>query len=804
MIYKGQFNNVDDQLISVYIGTSGADILNIANQQVTTLLLTDNPVTINSESEGLFTPIKANSCTIRLLTNTIYEDIYSSTAQGSPVLVKNEDTILFYGYTTPNIYTQDYVGLDNLEIEAISALSTLKYFKFSGINRNTYTCWYDLIKACLTKAGYYSKFYFPDNFNYENRTDLREPLLKVLHQFEQNFYDDDEEKTPWTYEDILTEFCKFMGVSLVIHNAEIYFIDYEYTGSSYYLYNLTNDSVSKVTLSDSYTITADSYKETGATISFDETYNKISIKDNLFEVEDVIPDLMENLVNQNTDSNKHYESTTVIDDKNYTLINAFFKSNQWYNYQGKLATDGSGNIIIESPEITPDSISSLWSASFWQKVADYPTEEEPSALDWTTYFTMYNNGVINTSRYICQTYPINDINLICNGGYFILNMDYKLSGDYKANNCLKSSSQTYSATSYGTGFNDTLFPCRLYIGDYYYDGEGWVHKREYQRKLNKGYYADTTQLQEETRKPTPTWYKYKDSEGDWKFTNNKAVWDAATTEKKSGTYKSWQHVYFIGSASSTYDDGTRIYIDEDYYHECVLQDRFYLAHKNKEGDKIFDEVKSLTNTVSWRMNIADSQDGIAIKLPNFLLNGKLRFELFGSNELGTYPNYLTNGSSILCKAVHVKTLQLLYKASDNVVSIFDNSVNTEDVIYTNVINDGYINEWSDLEIRVTTQLDNRVTSYSSIILKTLSSDTATFCYNILDKQLGKYQIQENNLVEKYFNHYHSPKIILNASLENKLKPYTKVKERLMNKTLNLDSYELDLRNDILRVKLIEY
>ena len=144
----------------------------------------------------------------------------------------------------------------------------------------------------------------------------------------------------------------------------------------------------------------------------------------------------------------------------------------------------------------------------------------------------------------------------------------------------------------------------MYIGDYFYDGEKWVHKNEFLRKQNKGYYAET--VWEETRDPKPTWYKYKDSDGDWKFTNNKAEWDAATTEKESGTYKSWQHVYFIGSAGSTYDDGTRIYIDEDYYHECVLQDRFYLIHINEEGDKIFDEMKSLTNTVSWRMNIADS------------------------------------------------------------------------------------------------------------------------------------------------------------------------------------------------------
>jgi len=31
-------------------------------------------------------------------------------------------------------------------------------------------------------------------------------------------------------------------------------------------------------------------------------------------------------------------------------------------------------------------------ASFWQKVAHYETDEEPSSLNWTTYFTMYDSG----------------------------------------------------------------------------------------------------------------------------------------------------------------------------------------------------------------------------------------------------------------------------------------------------------------------------------------------------------------------------------------------------------------------------
>jgi len=82
------------------------------------------------------------------------------------------------------------VGLDELEIEAISALSSLEYLRFSR-SGNSFSSWYDIIKVCLQKTGYYKYFYFPDNFNYENTEALAQPLLKVLYQFENNFFDDD-------------------------------------------------------------------------------------------------------------------------------------------------------------------------------------------------------------------------------------------------------------------------------------------------------------------------------------------------------------------------------------------------------------------------------------------------------------------------------------------------------------------------------------------------------------------------------------------------------------------------------------
>ena len=63
-----------------------------------------------------------------------------------------------------------------------------------------------------------------------------------------------------------------------------------------------------------------------------------------------------------------------------------------------------------------------------------------------------------------------------------------------------------------------------------------------------------------------------------------------------------------------------------------------MVHINKEGDKVFDEEKKLTNTVSYRFNLYDSTDGVAIKLPeDKILCGKINFELSTPNHLGVHP-----------------------------------------------------------------------------------------------------------------------------------------------------------------------
>ena len=789
MIYTGVYKNIDNENIVVTIR------IDDGNNYTEPLLLAENAVTVTSVSDSLFSPIKAQTATIRVLTNKIYSNIYSNTDKHGKVYITNQtkQNQIFRGYVTPNIYNQEYVGLDELEIEAVSAVSTLKHIKYKKVSN--IISWYGLIKTALSSVGY-DKFYIADSYTLENKDNF----LKELYQFEGNFFDNDEEKTAWTYYDILQEFCKYFCLSLVEFQGEVYFVDY-YNLNRYIEFNLKDDTYNKRLMLDKQTITADSYKGTGANISYDETYNKVAVKCNLYcndMEQNPIKD--EDLVNQNADQNKHYINTIDVDKVNYTYVSGFFNNDKWDNYNP------------DNIEVTPSNIKTLTNISLWQKEASYKTDEVPSSLNWETYLTAYNDGknpegesgtLARINFDIVRQKNINDV--ICNGGYFILNLDYKLSTSLYASECIKSGEYKYETKTYNYGIPDTKFPCKLQIGDYFYNGEKWSTYDDYNRKVAKGYFKDVFFMGTDTPR---SYYKYKDADGDWTFCLNKAEWDAlpegTVKETGSSAYNKNTHVnmlYWVNQGVGK--PPLRYYVDELFYNECILRDKFYIIHRNKEGDKIFDDIKRLKNTASWQMNIDESEDGVAIALPNFILSGKLIFSIQIPDVLGTYPQGRTKDVEQLpvVKAVHINKCNLVYKSSGATVDIFNLNKQEDDVVYTNIIDDNYVNEWDNLELKVNTQLDNKVTSYSSMLRKEI--DKYYFIDQVYDIKDSIYRIQEENIIMRYYRHFKTPKVILEACLRNTFTPLTEVIENNLKKLFVVDSYELDVDNNAVNIKLIE-
>lgn len=432
--------------------------------------------------------------------------------------------------------------------------------------------------------------------------------------------------------------------------------------------------------------------ESAGSISLGDVYNKVSVVANMNQITNLCPELLDDdkdIVNQNSDPNKYYISNRDIDGKNHTLLNSFFKSKENWGYL--IPSFSFIDIPAEGVEVSIDNVNDIYSGVVWQKYSDYTTEDgEPSSLSWKTcvsFLQAYN--MIGASRKTLLTLKNGEYSLF-KGGYFIINIAYKMSGSFLPNDIIKTSDEAYSNTKYGAGFDNTMVPCKLYIDDYYYDGEVWRNRKYYTDRVARGYYKSTNNLTYQGA----IWYRYKDGFGDWRFVT-KGEYDSTSGEKASGGYDDRNKVYAYR------ENGENIFVEKWYHDECVLKDGFYLVHINKENDKVFDDEKRLTNTVSYRFNLYDSTDGVAIKLPDDkILCGKIRFELSTPNHLGKYPMYRTDGGCHPCTAFHISDFTFKYTNNKVTYDIFNNAVDDSDVVYSNVINDNNVTEMDDIELLI--------------------------------------------------------------------------------------------------------
>ncbi len=199
------------------------------------------------------------------------------------------------------------------------------------------------------------------------------------------------------------------------------------------------------------------------------------------------------------------------------------------------------------------------------------------------------------------------------------------------------------------------------------------------------------------------------------------------------------------------------------------------------------------------MKLLDSEDGVAIKLPDKVLYGELKFDLYPNNYLGCGGDITEGLYSAKCKAFHISELNLIYTTSDTVKNIYSGESYEPDVLYTNVINDGYVTEFEDVKLKVNTY-NSKATSYSYVI----DLITNDFISNVTNLATGETKQQEHHIIQKYYNHYSTPKYIYQNYLNNKgIAPFSIIHENTLNKDMYVNSVTYDLSNDLADIQLIE-
>lgn len=802
-LYYSEYKDLGNNLIRVEIlkdGYSGS---------TTELMLSNPAVTIDYKQDDYFKPLKKSGASINLLVPNVIQNLFSGELLNPQVRIYRNGDLFWFGYITPNIYSQEYKNeYDVLTLECVDSISNLANLDFSQSD-NEISSFFDILTRILDivdteKVG--NTIYIQKSIAVEvsGSTDI----LSNLYIQERNFFD--EKGEPQKTDEVLSDILQYLGFQMVQYKNAFYIIDVEAIKNNNYnflSYDRTTEEKADITLN----LSAREVNSIGiglgsGNVSLGGVYNKVTLIANNNPLGAILPEFddEEDIVNQNADKDKQYEEDYTFDDETHVLLSGYFKSKANWDYTIPSGSTEWAAIGTQIDEVTPTNRDTITTGIFWQYVDSYNKEDgEPSSLNWKLYLTM----AAKPSTIILPSLKLNSTKtMILDGGYLIINMKYKFSTDYRAHSVVRSmydSSETFGSCrdltwnsdtdNIGNGNwpNNTLFPCRLTIDNFFFDGETWRDYDWFNARVERGYYnwGNHNPSRGHVGNGDTNWYRIMNDYGDWEYVT-KATYNSSSRKKEMGKSVPNNMCWWtVGN--------TKVFFPKEYDNECLLQDRFYLVHRNKVTETIYDTDYNLTNTVSYKMNIVDSSDGIAVKCPNdFAMYGKLNFELYACSKLGNNPQYRSDTAATTLRAIHISDLTIKYSKSTSYNSIYNKTAADPDITYSNVIDSGYCQEMEDIELRVNSESDI-ATSYSYVMGK---KDNKYYYIKSLNYN-GTDNLQENRLIERYVNHYSKPKYKYgNTLVNNEVTPFSLIREHNLNKTMIVTNASYDLTNNRVEIE----
>ena len=340
---------------------------------------------MDNDDDNIYKPVKYQSATVNIVSNGESDymfDLYSGQADGTMVTLLKSGTTVWNGFATPVIYNNGYTEIhENIELECIDGLSILQYYKYSSENKGVVKV-LNILKKILAKCKVYESIIVSTNTKLTSSSS--NPLIEDIYISEQNFFDEKEDNetdddVAWTCKEVLEHICQYCGLVAVAVNKSVFLLDYDAIKTNNYNYKIYNiDSSWSATLTQSAIteITQDLYSGGDNTISLDNVYNKISVKDSFYTFDSIIPDIYETSINitKSTDTG---------------LTNSTSVNNGMY---GEVVSGSDGNMIcfidrIYDPEGEYYTDYNVVFAKYYKN--DNYTFTCPSTLNYTDTKTMH-------------------------------------------------------------------------------------------------------------------------------------------------------------------------------------------------------------------------------------------------------------------------------------------------------------------------------------------------------------------------------------------------------------------------------
>lgn len=802
MIYTSTFKNINGKEYTFSIPIRGT-----STESIVPFTLT-NDVNIRVSSGSLFAPIKSRSLSFTMLSKDYYMGLYQAESRSAEVTVTDdEDVVIFRGYVQPNVYSQNFTYIDEITIEAVDAISSAK--DFDWVNTNQYETIFDILQLIISECGYQGSLYVPQVYTKINDSDFTGELLNQLYISSANFIDDDEKHTPNKHYDVLEEILNFLGWTLTIDGDDIWLIDYRALNAgsvTYKQYDIqTGDYQDDITVNETTALTLEDRAAGTSQLDIDDVYNKIEISDNVYEIDEVSPDIFEDKwhISVNEEKNFDYNGQKWVktDRSGWLWWAKTTKREMGYDYQTICRMDEasgwthkfykrSNQTLLDSyyDENSPSQFTSApinkycnTTGCLIQHHAYRPNtgNQLPTSLDWENLLTFF---ILDDT---CNNVTINTLS-----NWELPVLEYTTTEEvmYKPS----------SGTSWIT-----------IKGDLYYQnnkGSGEKNKNPFTIINYDAHYYATAPVD-----------KAVDVKGDSMYmgVHRDISKKGEIPEHYGEGWECWKMKLQIGDK---YWNGTEW---------TTTESTFYVNYNN--GPSYEPESQEYLPTFDWASPVNNSNykdrvgvDGYCIPIAsdddNAPTKGILKLTLYTPSlmpvsmknlviaghmyaEILAYilnTNYsFSNETAPWC--VFCKDFELGYVYTDT--GAWWNShedSNKTDKVYYGYINDDYVKDFSRLELKVNTTSKDKPISRSYVTLD--SGYLETLKHGCGDTS----KVQEYNIVDLYLDHHSDKKIMYKCNLHGLQKPYNKFTTNNLSGTFVIDKQNYDLYNDNNSINMIVF
>ena len=732
--YKGTFWGLDCRKFEVRI------IGNTGSSEYTEIELSDSgPFIVQyNTSNTPFEPVRTSTATINVVHNDYMEDILSAKAHGTKIelveLTGSTSVVRWTGWLTPKIYDAGYEDCyETFQLEAADCISSLQYFDYEPIHGKGTVSFKEIIAQICDKCDNLEGYYWTRSKKIGSTVVLPEHLFIS----EMNFFSSDIEE-PWKLSEVLEEICRYLGYTCLQWGKRMYFIDYQYLNDNNDIYatycsKTNNYNVgSSSHLDSSMTITAEDYRQNGATISFEPVFNKIRVVANLYSIKDFIPNIFDDsfLTNRNdpTSGEGFYNSFNIEPkttpgefpsgsaflgfgqdydkesekygerDQDYVYRHRLYDHKYWESVYSDVA--GNEHFVLSTGTTASSSITLDYRGGTIVDMGvvrkNYRNEGQqlvvPSKMDYTRYIcinekhnnnrTGENNVVFRLKEgYKPRILPVSDCFIVIN--YSMLLEKYAdrnyINPKWTNKHC---SAYFFKAGSHHNAIGNLRF--RLKIGDKYWNGEQWT-------TTNSMFYIE-------------------------------AEWD-----KKADMFKTE---------------------DEDYWNTDL----------------------SVLNNVSWEDDL--NCEGYKIPLDGVDISQEIKFEV-----INPAPSYWGNTGNPKFENYGFEYNAFCWVKDLSFDFIRKQHENKEenDITYENVIDEGSVHEMSDITCKITTDNSDAQPSYSSVAYRLSNNAELAVLSAITESSIENTpERPEDNIILKHVYQYNTPTSKISLTLSDTIPPFQKL------------------------------